>query len=123
MFTVVNVDQLCLQALETIPEALEELDLDLDIVEDGLAAEAASRSQGWRGLWRRAVGMVAIMEIRKVVVVTRLPGVKRSRTSLHRMPWLFRALTRMGAWGRRGRRRRHRAGDQSPLSEERERLV
>ena len=123
MFTVVNVDQLCLQALETIPEALEELDLDLDIVEDGLAAEAASRSQGWRGLWRRAVGMVAIMEIRKVVVVTRLPKAKRSRTSLHLMPQLFRAMARMGTWGRRGRRRRHKAGDQSPLSEERERLV
>ena len=109
------------QALETIPEELGEFNLDSMV--DGLAEEAASRSQGLLGLWRRAVGMVAITEIRKVVLVTRPPELKRRKTSLRLMPRLFRALATMGVWRWRRRRRRHMAGDQSPLSEERERLI
>ena len=108
------------QALETIPEELGEFNLDSMV--DGLAEEAASRSQGLLGLWRRAVGMVAITEIRKVVLVTRPPELKRRKTSLRLMPRLFRALTTMRVWRGR-RRRRHMAGDLSPLSEEREGLI
>ena len=57
---------------------------------DGLAEEAASCSQGLLGLWRQAVGMVVIKEIRKVVLVA--PGMKGSMTSLPPMPKLFRCL-------------------------------
>ena len=47
----------------------------LDTMANGLVEEAASCS-GWLGLWRRAVGMVVIKEIRKVVLVALPPRMK-----------------------------------------------